>query len=218
MLNFSRNNQNSIDDVYWLRQTTKDGVPADCRGSFNRLLNKFVLYYKELIDDLIQNSGGTITFPMDTDLIENYLTGFEIDYIPFDNSEIQGKIEGFWEQDEENPFKVRIFYNISCCPERQRFTKIHELIHFCQSLDNKFQHIFDVLIINDLLPFEVIKILLDRATDKATAIYLMPNEYFVKKYYEIKSVQGLSDYFKVSAPSIIYRIKECGLPILQQAN
>ncbi|HDQ22350.1 MAG TPA: ImmA/IrrE family metallo-endopeptidase [Candidatus Uhrbacteria bacterium] len=205
--------QHNVESEYWLRQYKRNGIPLDCERAYFYCLNKLIVYYKELIGEIIKDNDGVIEFPMQTSLIENYLSGYQIQYFGF-----YGKakdLSGYWESDEEDNSIVRIFYNTNATFERQRFTIIHELFHFCQSLDIKIQDYFDGLIVNSTLPKDVVVNLIEKATDKATAMYLMPNKYFEKKYYEVKDVQTLSDYFQVSAPSIIYRIKECGLPILQ---
>jgi Zn-dependent peptidase ImmA (M78 family) len=58
-------------------------------------------------------------------------------------------------------------------------------------------------------------------TERATAMYLMPNDYFLKKYQEIHaragvfndaSLRELANYFDVSFQSAKYRLDECLRP------
>ena len=197
----------SISNGYWLRQTHQDGIPADCRQSFYILRNKLVAYYKDLIDHVIKENGGVVKTPMDISCLEKYFSGFSFEYIPF--FELFG-IDGYWEMDYEND-KVIIYYNTNCPEHRQRYTKVHEFFHFAQSLDMKFLEFMDSLILESDLPESVIKQLLEKSTEKATAMYLMPNDYFIKKYEETKDIDQLARIFGVSRQTLCYRIKECGL-------
>ena len=188
------------------------GYSQEHVNTYFRLLNESVTHNKDLIDSVIQNSGGKITFPMETIYLENYLDGYNFNYVPFNN--ILAKMmntEGYFEIDKINRQNITIFYNTNCQSKKQRFTKIHEIMHFCQYLDLEFLAVVDDLFDNQNFPAELIYKLVDKSADKATAIYLMPNDYFIKKYQETQNVQELSDYFQVSVPSIMYRLKECGL-------
>ncbi len=198
-------------NFYWLRQTYVDNIPADCRAVYYTLLNNLVVYNEKLITAIIDNSGTEISFPMETDLIQDYLTGFEINYIGF--NDFFGSKSGYWEFDEEEENVVNVFYNTFDTPKRQRYTKVHETLHFCQSLDDGFQYFFDELLTNSTLPAGVVIQLMEKATDKATAMYLMPNIYCKKKWREVQSIAQLSEYFQVSEQSVAYRLKECGITI-----
>jgi len=205
MQNFS--NPTEINNLYWLRQTINDGIPADCRPIFYRLKNELIAYHKGLIDHIIKNNGGEIKTPMETDYLEKYLAGFKFEFIPFFHS---FGADGFMDFNIELG-RVSIFYNTNCPPCRQRFTKIHELFHFLQLLDMQFLDFFDRIYAESDLPEFVIKQLLEKSTEKATAMYLMPNDYFRKKYNEIKNIDELTRIFGVSKKSLCIRIQECGL-------
>mgnify|MGYP001213534392 CR=1 FL=1 len=210
MLSISRKSSNVIDNLYWLRQSYNDGIPADCKGIYYQELNKLVAYSKRLINDIIKTAPNGISLPMDTDLIVNYLSGYTISYQGF-NGFLETR-DGYWELDEETG-EITIFYDIATPLKRQRFTKIHETMHFIQSLDVGFQNYFDELLCNSTLPPEVVLKLFEKSTDKATAMYLMPQDYFIKKFKEVKSISVLADEFQVSEQSASYRLKECGITI-----
>ena len=197
-------NQNNIP---WFTQLYEDGIPLEYRPIFYPLLNKLIAYYKNLIKDVIDVSVDELSLPMETDLFQNYLSGWTLNYISFDG-DLGGK-SGYWEIDNEDNNIINLYYNINETKKRQRFTKIHETIHFCQWLDSEFQDFFDNIIIEEMLPPKLILKLLDKATDKATAIYLMPNQYFREKWQETKSVKKMSEDFQVSEGSVAYRLKEC---------
>ncbi len=217
----SRNLQ-SIDNVYWLRQSFQNGIPADCVFAYRKLLNQIIGHNKTLIDSIIQEAGGKIFFPMDTSFLEGYFDGFTFEYRPFTVGLLtdQGQ-EGHWEYSPHDRSHIIIFYNSSSPEHRQRFTKIHELFHFIQTLDRQFLKFLDELIVNTTLPACVVNKLLERGTDKAAAMYLMPNRYFQEKYLEIQQesaavpkatiVEHLAQYFGVSRDSADFRLNECGI-------
>lgn len=210
MLNTSKKRK-AINNFYWLGQVYDNGVPVLYKRNYFYLLNQLVAYYKNLIDHIIYESGGKIQLPMDATMLENYLTGYNLNYVGFSGKEHGLNIEGFWGFDSLQENGINIFYNIDSNKKRQRFTKIHETFHFCQCLDTYFRSLFDYLKTESTLPEDVIHKLMEKATDKATAMYLMPNDYFIKKYQEIKDIDELSELFQVSAQSIYYRLKECNL-------
>ncbi len=216
----SKTTSNLISNGYWLRtHATIDGVPADCRLIYLKLLNKLIGHSKESIDHIIQNAGGGITVPMPKELIEKYLTGYTFEYRTFCNIyEFRRGTEGYWKRDPNNPTHIIIYYNRCTLAARQRFSQIHELVHFLQTVDEPFLTFFDELILNSDLPEGVIIKLLERATEKAVVMYLMPNDFFIKKYKEIEAeakkfgkteVRLLADAFGVSMQSALYRLQEC---------
>jgi hypothetical protein len=187
------------------------GYSQDVINAYFRLLNRTTDRNGELIDDMIYNSGRGIAMPMDTACLERYLSGYRFEYIPFNNVVCHmPNIEGFFEIDKEDGRTIRIYYNTNCNAKRQRYSRTHELWHVCQMLDMKFLDMIDNLLRSDFPPALIHK-LMEKSADKATAIYLMPNHYFVRKFGETQNLQELSDYFQVSVPSIMYRMKECGL-------
>lgn len=208
MRNSKGKNYKPITNFFWLRGVSIDEIPADCRNVYFRLLNTLVAYHKDLIDKIIMDYGGKISFPIETDIIEHYLTGWKINYIPF-NGLLRG-VEGYWELDPKEKGVINIYYNFMASSARQRFTKIHEIFHFCQWLDMSLHKFFDELLSNTTLPIIVIQRLLEKSADKATAMYLMPATYFIKKYEELKNISELSDYFQASKQATTYRLKECG--------
>jgi len=183
------------------------------RGTVNlyfQLLNRATERNSELIDSIIQDSGGKVTMPMETVYLENYLSGYKFEYIAFNNVQCGiPRKEGLYRIDRRT---IRIFYNTNkCSVKRQRYSKIHELWHICQLFDLEFRDAIDYLMEKTNFPPELIGELIEKSADKATAIYLMPNDYFISKYNETQNIRELSDYFQVSVPSIMYRMKECGL-------
>lgn len=206
------NNQKRENNYYWLRQTYVDGIPADCKGVYYKLLNQVVAYNKNLIKDVIDTSGGELSFPMETMLLQEYMTGWNIQYIGYEGS-IFDTYSGYWEQDNEDDSVVYIYYSLNDSAKRQRYTKVHETFHFMQSVDVKMLDFFDTLVSNTTLPAGVVVKLMEKATDKATAMYLMPNKYFYDKWREMQSISALSEFFQVSEQSVAYRMKECQVPI-----
>lgn len=220
---FGNKSRREINDGYWLRQSLQNGIPADCIYPYRKLLNSFIEHYKNLIDSIITEAGGKITFPMETALFENYLDGFQFEYRPFSIwLEPNKDKEGYWAYDPQTNEKVIIFYNAAAPEYRQRHTKVHELFHFAQTLDRNILKFIDEIIFETKLPPFVINKLVERSTDKATAMYLMPNRFFKEKYEEIVQVQKnkitkanllkeLARYFNVSVESAGYRLNECGI-------
>jgi Zn-dependent peptidase ImmA (M78 family) len=87
-----------------------------------------------------------------------------------------------------------------------------------QTVDLPFSLFLDELILNTTLPPSVIVKLLERVTDRVSAIYLMPNQFFLKKYEEIRTtssvfgeaqIRQLAAAFDVSVQSARYRLEEC---------
>lgn len=193
---------------------TRRSAPKDDKGIYNQLYGKILKHYEQLIADIYQTAGCPIAFPIGTDLIEKYLTGFELRYKPFDRAALglQG-IEGFWEPDDREDGVVNIYFNQNTNPNRQHFTKVHETLHLCQFLDSDFRVLIDDTVLNDVLPLEMVEKLIERITEKTAAIYLMPKEQTVKKYQENKNVLQLAQDFKVSVRTAIYRLNECGIMI-----
>jgi hypothetical protein len=209
-----------INDAYWLRRhAVIDGVPADCVRAYRHLLNQCVAYYKKLIDGIIRSQGGSIRIPMQPELLERYLTGFSFEYHPLAMSPLDMNHPlGWWLRDGERSDLIHIFYDRGMSAVRQRYTIIHEMFHFTQTIDPVFLNFLDELIVNTTLPAPVVIKVLERTTEKATAMYLMPNDHFVKKYQEIKIsgqfnpqniARRLATAFDVSVQTATYRLQEC---------
>jgi len=174
------------------------------------LNNRLVPKGEQFILDVIRCSRGII-FPMDTKYIENYLEGYKFQYIPFNYPHlVLDKADGFWELSKENE-TVKIWYNSNRPPKRQQYSKIHELIHFYQTLDPEFRRLIDFLLTETSMPKTLIEKLADKMADKMTAMYLMPKNYFIAKCRETTDVNKLSEFFQASPSSVRYRLKECGI-------
>ena len=215
-----KNKGAEIPNALWLRfNATQDGLPADCVAVYRQLFNTGLRHLKKTIDNVIQHEGGSITVPMQPEYLERYFTGFMFEYRPFYNlSQLTKGVEGYWEYDPQAPSHVIIHYNKLALSGRQRYSKVHELFHFAQSVDDEFLTFFDNLILNTTLPEAVVYRLLERVTEKATAMYLMPNDFFLKKYHEIKNQSGafeeaqikqLASAFDVSVQAARFRLQEC---------
>jgi hypothetical protein len=209
-----------ISDVYWLRShAVKDDIPADCLAAYRRLFNQGVGHFKRIIDSIIASADGAVSVPMQPSHIERYMTGWTFEYRPFsDPKSRSGSLEGFWKFDDERPNHVLIFYNQDAPPQRQRYSQVHELFHFIQAVDLPFLDLLDTLILDTTLPEKVIHKLLERLTERSTAMYLMPNKYFLKKYQEIlaespafgnEGMHKLAEAFGVSVQAATYRLQEC---------
>lgn len=218
MLAMSKNSQ--INDALWLRnQAVRNGIPADCVRPYQLLLNQGIGHFKTIINDVIQKNGSLIDVPMQPRYLENYLSGYTFEYRSFCNLyEVGSETEGFWMPSPTDPNHIIVYYNCYASAGRQRHSQIHELMHFVQTVDPPFLDFMDELILNTTLPEYVVVKLLHRMTDKATVMYLMPNDYFRKKYQEIHQADGvfgdaqlrkLAQVFDVSMQSAQYRIQEC---------
>jgi hypothetical protein len=212
--------KNEISDGYWLRKhAVQNGLPADCVRPYTFLLNEGIGYFKGIVDDIIKNGGGMVTTPMQPQYLEQYFTGYTFEYRTFCNLyEFNRQTEGYWQIDPNDPSHIIIFYNRCATRKRQRYSQVHELMHFAQTVDPQFLDFFDELILNSTLPENVVVKLLERLTDKAAAMYLMPNDFFIKKYEEIKAqspifgeaqVRQLATAFDVSVQTATYRLQEC---------
>jgi len=191
-------------------QSTKYGIPIKYYKTYFSLLEELKSYYRGLIKDDIFGKYKNIPFPIGLRYIEDYLDGFKIKYLGFKiNSINRNCLDGLWKLEDDNR-TVIVFFNANTIPERQRYTKLHELFHFCQSIDIAFLNYIDKIILENKLPIELVQKLVDKASDKAVAMYLMPEEEVIKKSEETQDVRELADYFEVSAQSILYRLKECG--------
>ena len=215
-----KNKGTEIPNATWLRfDATQDCLPADCLAVYRQLFNTGLRHLKKTIDNVIRSEGGSITVPMQPAYLERYFSGFTFEYRPFYNlSQLTKGVEGYWEYDAQNPSHIIVHYNKLALSGRQRYSKVHELLHFAQSVDDEFLTFFDNLILNTTLPEAVVYRLLERITEKATAMYLMPNDFFLKKYHEIRNQSGvfeeaqikqLATAFDVSAQTARIRLQEC---------
>lgn len=175
---------------------------------------KLEKYFQELIDDIYEQSGEVV-FPLSTKPIEEYLSGYIIQYHPFDKYKIgKPELEGFWDSSSETPFDIHILYNTNgVTAKRQRFTKIHETVHVLQFLDPEFRQFIDDFLNYGTLPFDMVTKLVESATNQATAMYLVPKSELVSKYQQCRDPRVLSEYFQVSYKSIVYRLKNTGILI-----
>ena len=190
-------------------------VPAQYHGEFLRLLNLFVPYYKDLIATIIKEAGGVVKFPVDTDMMVRYLEGYTIHYLPFYDNQGEKPEDGHLDVIDLEAGTFAVYYNTYYPPKRQRATRIHETWHIFQLMDGEFCEFVDSLVYNTELPPDVVHLLLERAAEKATFMYLIPNEYLKEKFKEIQDIKKLSDYFQASIESLSYSIQECGLNYIQ---
>jgi hypothetical protein len=185
-------------------------IPQIYRAKFYGFLNRLVDYYWGLIKEILLKNNPNPVYPVPLRFIEEYLVGFKFVYIGFDNiKEGIPQIEGFWRFIDKEKGIVGIAYNTNVCPERQKFTIIHELFHFCQYIDPKVQDFLDKIIANSILPNEITAKLLDKSADKATSMYLMPEEEVIIKNQEFNDRKNLAKFFGVSLDCLLYRLKEC---------
>lgn len=228
MLDMSKNIE--INDGYWLRKhAVNNGIPADCVRPYRLLFNQGIGHFKGIIDSIIKSGGGSISIPLQPKHIEQYLTGYTFEYRTYCTLSTDGnQPEGFWQRDRTDRNHIIIFYNRCTSSRRQRFTQVHELMHFLQSVDPPFLDFIDELIFNSTLPENVVIKLVERLTEKSTAMFLMPNDFFLKKYEEIKTqspifgdaqVRQLAAIFDVSVQTATYRLEEClGASTVSQNN
>lgn len=210
---------NEINDRKWYREyAQRNNIPVDQARAYKFLFNEGVKYFKYLIDDIIKVNGGIVALPMQNAYIEKYLTGFSFEYRIMEGFDVQSEVEGYWKKNPFDPTHVIIFYKCNGYRQRERYTQIHELLHVVQTLDPMFLNTFDDLIWNSTLPAQTITKLLERLTERATAMFLMPNDFFQEKYIEIRQqadgfgdaqIRELARVFDVSMQSATYRISEC---------
>ncbi len=193
------------------------------------LLEQLTLHFQKLVYDIFQKYPSEITFPIDTMPMEHFLLGFEIEYLsieeliendliphfcnPFDlkgSHSSPHSIEGFWFSDDKTN-KVYIFINTSSNAKRQMFTKIHELFHFCQSLDPAFNDFLTEIINESTLPKKYIRNLIERSANKATAMYLIPETHLQQAYKETQDIAELALLYGVSQDTLRIRLEECNL-------
>lgn len=211
--------QNFLKEMGWKeslkfdKKYKKQDIPDPLKYIYSHLLGKLKKHFEELIEDILLENEGHISFPIGTKMLENYLTGYKINYLSFE-SDIKG-FEGYWKFDEFNNDTINIYYN-SLSPEvKQKSTKTHETFHVIQFLDMHLRSFFDTLMYDSRLSGELVEKLMERSVDKATDMYLMPEKYFLNKVKELKyannkiAISKLSNIMKVSKKAIYCRLKEC---------
>ena len=106
-------------------------ISPDNVGAYNiqyqAHLNYVINYNKELINAILEPVGGRLVMPMDTGLIETYLSGFRVSFKPFE-PEADVKLDGCWKFETGSFTSITVYYNSAMPAERQRFTKVHELL------------------------------------------------------------------------------------------
>jgi hypothetical protein len=186
-------------------------IPDEYHREFLALLNKLVPYFRGLIEDIIKESGGTLNLPIDTEPMVKYLDGYTIDYVPFYDKSGEKPEDGHLEIVDLEAGVFAVFYNTYYPPKKQHATRIHETWHIFQLIDLEFRSFIDRLVLDTELPPDVIELILERATEKATFMYLIPNDYLKVKFNETQDMKKLSDYFQASEESLYYSIREAGL-------
>ena len=199
------------------------------KQGYHVLLNRLTNYFQKLIDDIFRQYPHQITFPMDTKPMEHFLLGFEIEYCPLEelinspliphfcnpfdpegNDPSPHYLGGFWFADEDTR-KVYVFIQTSSGTNRQMFTKIHELFHFCQSLDIAFIKFLEQIITESTLPPDLVRRLIERSANKATAMYLIPEVHLKQKYQETQDIDYLAKFYGVCRKTMEIRLEECQL-------
>lgn len=192
---------------------------------FDSLLKELTDLSLSIIDDIFEQNQHNSTFPLGSEPIESYLSGFEIQFAPIEGVDDWNRfphfcsplsdgiisprfVEGFWHLDNDKRI-IFVFFKTTSIPGKQRFTVIHELFHACQSLDPLFCKELDTIYETSGLPEEAILYLLERATDKATTNYLMPAQSFRQAYAQNKDVYHLAKVFGVSRTAVEIRVDEC---------
>jgi len=117
-------------NIGWSDEVYKSDIPENCKPAFYRYLNKLIAYYKDLIDEMIESAGGTIKAPMSIEILEEFLSGFKISYIGFDENNEYKEIDGYFDICGENDELLHIFYNVSRSRSKQRFTIILFIIQW----------------------------------------------------------------------------------------
>jgi Zn-dependent peptidase ImmA (M78 family) len=167
------------------RKISPPNLPAAQKFYYYFCILYFISYYGNLIADIINKADDNEKLPISIKYLEKYLPCYKFKYIgfPADDPRANG-INGFYQADGDT---VYIFFNKDLSKARIKFTKVHEIFHFFQSIDPQAIKIF-----NDLMKYcgpneDIIYTLNEEAADMATFIYLMPPEYFDKKSQEIKN-------------------------------
>lgn len=187
-------------------------LSPDDQAIYNDYFRRLLGHYERLIDDIYKRPGVAIVFPVGTEFLQEYLTGFKINYIPFDNRQMGlGHVEGHWEWDDREASTINIFYNNNAVSYRQHFTKVHETMHLFQFLDAEFRELLDSLVGEKILPFDMVEQLMERVADRAAATYLMPASQVVQQYNLSKNMLELARQFGVSVQTAMYRLRECGI-------
>jgi len=213
-------NKNEIILDFQTLRSNPNTIPIDCVLIYKKLLNQLIGHYKTVINDILLNCTN-LTLPIETNILENYLVGFKFEYQPFVS--LNPSKEGSFDYLQEEG-KVIIKYNSFSTINRQRFTKVHEIFHFVQRLDPQFLNFIDDLVLNSNLPPIVITKLIERSADKATSMYLMPENYFYNKYKDLAvrnenfgetSLKELAQTFMVCPKTAFIRLKEIGILVPQ---
>lgn len=133
----------------------------------------FIDYYRKTVDNIFRCVKGTIKLPIEIKHLEEYLTGYKFIYTGFPKV---GKINGYHCIDGDT---VNIFYSKDLNKAQIKFTKVHELFHFHQSIDPQAREIFEDIgkHCEDEHAKNVIGSLNEEVADLAAFIYLMPPEY-----------------------------------------
>lgn len=166
-------------------------LPPLPRYYYHACILCFIEYYKKIVDDIFCCAKDDISLPIEIMHFEEYLTGYKFIYAPL--PEIDG-INGYHDRDDDT---VYIFYNKNLSKAEIKFTKVHELFHFHQSIDPQAQEIFEDISKHCEVEFakNVIQSLNEEVADLAAFLYLMPPEYPDKNSQKINNtLQNLIEY------------------------
>ena len=186
------------------------GILVQDEFDYWKHFNRLIEHHKDLIAKVLPDHKF-IPLPIGTDYLEAYLSGFALDYHPFENTD-SPDLEGFRLEDPNDPSHIHVYFNTNCSLYRQRFTQIHETLHICQMYDSYLLDYLDWLLQNPAYTKEVVGHLKERVTDKVVGMYMMPEKYFREKYIENPEISFLSEKFHASAEAIKIRLQELGLP------
>ena len=168
-------------------------------------LHYFTDYHEGTIADILSGAKDELKFPIDYKYLEACFPGYKFKYIGLPKNEsIFNGVDGLHRINGDTYY---VFYNQELSQEYIRYTKVHELIHFYQLKDRHFIKAMNGLVELCGLHDFVVSDLLEKATDFAAAIYLMPAEQFYKKLIETKNIYEVSNYFKVPMEAVMCRLK-----------
>lgn len=126
---------NSYKEPKTINKVSPFSLPQKQKQACFKCLDLLVMYQRKIVDDIFPGYKGKPLF--NKDVLENYLSGFNFKYHGFSKNELGFNIDGFYDYDPKTN-TVWVYYDRNDCPERQLFTIIHELFHFCQKIDPSF--------------------------------------------------------------------------------
>lgn len=182
-------------NVYQQRQ-----VQADWSQYFN-LLKKWEYHYRDRIDKIFLEAGR-LSLPIDFGPFEDYFTGFNFQYTPFDNTGLDD-LHGLHEVSDG---RIHVYYAENCVRSRQRFTIAHELMHVYQHFDHEF-----LVDIESIRSTNIQKRLIERIADKSAGYYLAPLPLLKAEVKNTCNAIQLASLFGMSPKAISICLQDYGL-------